>query len=323
MSKIQISPNPSGAGIVTLAAPNTASDVTLTLPAVTAELITNSSGVLNIGSGQIYKDASGNVGLGTVAPAQLIDGTATNPRLKLTATSTGYALSQFGNSSGTSFFGRDSATASFFGVANATCIYTSSADPIVFFTSNGTERMRIEGSSGNLLVGTTTGDARVSIVSSSTNDNVGSLSVKNTNAAADACVASFTTATNSTATSNVLIKFVLNGGASGTGQINANGASQAAFGGFSDRRLKENIVDLPSQLESIMALRPVEFNYIESEGGGHQIGFIAQEMQEVYADAVGERSDGMLTVTGWNKTEARLVKAIQELTARLEVLENK
>jgi hypothetical protein len=59
-------------------------------------------------------------------------------------------------------------------------------------------------------------------------------------------------------------------------------------------------------------LRPVEFDYIESEGGGHQIGFIAQEMQEIYPDVVGERQDEMLTITGWTKTEARLVKAIQE-----------
>jgi hypothetical protein len=69
MSKIQISPNPSGAGVVTLAAPNTASNVTLTLPAVTAELITNSSGVLNIGSGQLVKDAAGNLGLGVTPSA--------------------------------------------------------------------------------------------------------------------------------------------------------------------------------------------------------------------------------------------------------------
>jgi hypothetical protein len=69
MSKLQLSPNPSGAGIVTLAAPNTASNVTLTLPAVTAELITNSSGVLNIGSGQLVKDASGNLGVGVTPSA--------------------------------------------------------------------------------------------------------------------------------------------------------------------------------------------------------------------------------------------------------------
>jgi hypothetical protein len=143
---------------------------------------------------------------------------------------------------------------------------------------------------------------------------------------------------NNSTTSQVFVRFLIDGRANATasGQINANGAAQAAFGSWSDRRLKKNIVDLPPQLSNIMALRPVEFDYIESEGGGHQIGFVAQELQDVYADAVGERSpDGMLTVTGWSKTEARLVAAIQELkgindaqaqiitalTARVEALE--
>jgi hypothetical protein len=36
---------------------------------VTATLITDSSGILNIGSGQVYKDASGNVGIGTTSPS--------------------------------------------------------------------------------------------------------------------------------------------------------------------------------------------------------------------------------------------------------------
>jgi hypothetical protein len=105
----------------------------------------------------------------------------------------------------------------------------------------------------------------------------------------------------------------MNNDGTASGQINANGANQAAFGSWSDLRLKQNIADLPSQLSNIMALRPVEFDYIASEGGGHQIGFIAQEMQDVYPDVVGERApDGMLTITGWSKTEARLVKAMQE-----------
>jgi hypothetical protein len=87
--------------------------------------------------------------------------------------------------------------------------------------------------------------------------------------------------------------------------------------------LKENIAELPSQWGSIKALRPVEFDYIKSEGGGHQIGFIAQEFEEVYPDAVGERADGMKTLTGWSKTDARLTKALQEAMARIEQLEAK
>jgi hypothetical protein len=193
-------------------------------------------------------------------------------------------------------------------------------------SSTYTEAMRLD-SSGNLLVGTTSSVGKVTV--ESTSNVIPALFLNNSGSSGTANPSiSIRKFDNNTTTSNVFAQFTVNNGSAGSGQINADGANAAAFGSFSDARLKENIVGLPSQLANILALRPVEFDYIESEGGGHQIGFIAQEMQEVYSDAVGERSDGMLTVTGWNKTEARLVAAIQEqqaliqdLTTRLTTLE--
>jgi len=95
--------------------------------------------------------SAGNFGIGTNSPAQLIDGTAANPRMRLTATSTGYATSQFANTSGSSYFGRDDSTGSFFGIANGTVVYNSSSDPIGFYTS-GSEQMRL--TSTGLGIGT-------------------------------------------------------------------------------------------------------------------------------------------------------------------------
>ena len=123
---------------------------------------------------------------------------------------------------------------------------------------------------------------------------------------------------NNNTTSQIFVYFLISNTGLGAGQINGNGAGQAAFGSFSDARLKENIADLPPQLGNICALRPVEFDY--KDGSGHQIGFIAQEMQAVYPDAVGTREDGMLTISGWSKNEARLVAAIQELKAELDAV---
>ena len=186
------------------------------------------------------------------------------------------------------------------------------AYPIRFFTNAG-ERMRID-SSGVVSIGDTgSGSAsRLYVLGASTNSNIGVARFNTTgDDESSACIAVVKNS-NSTSTSNVFIRFGRGNFNNGCGQINANGASQAAFGSFSDRRLKENITDLPSQLENITALRPVEFDYIESEGGGHQIGFIAQEVEEIYPDLVGERHDGMKTLTGINKMEARLIKAIQE-----------
>ena len=47
-------------------------------------------------------------------------------------------------------------------------------------------------------------------------------------------------------------------------------------------------------------------------------------MQAVYPDVVNERGeDDMLMITGWSKTEARLVKAIQEQQAIIKGLEDR
>lgn len=123
---------------------------------------------------------------------------------------------------------------------------------------------------------------------------------------------------NNNTTSQNFIEFYINNQATGSGKIVANGASAAAFGSFSDERLKENIANLPSQIDNILALRPVEFDY--KDGSGHQIGFVAQEVQEIYPDLVGEDS-GYLVLADLNKNDARLIKAFQELAAKVEALQ--
>lgn len=126
---------------------------------------------------------------------------------------------------------------------------------------------------------------------------------------------------NNSTTSQIFMLFAMNSAGTGSGQINANGASQAAFGSFSDIRLKENITDLPPQLDKLLALRPVEFDY--KDGSGHQIGFIAQEVEQIYPDLIGTAQDGMLTLSGLGKNESRLIKSIQELNDKITQLESR
>tara|TARA_R110001599_G_scaffold98024_1_gene252287 strand:+ start:400 stop:639 length:240 start_codon:yes stop_codon:yes gene_type:complete len=73
-----------------------------------------------------------------------------------------------------------------------------------------------------------------------------------------------------------------------------------------------------------MLLKPCEFDFREGSGfAGHQIGFIAQELQEVYPDAVAEGDDGMLQIAGWSKQEARLVSALQGAVEKINQLETR
>ena len=195
---------------------------------------------------------------------------------------------------------------------------SGSANAAISFT----QAMTLD-ASGNLLVGPTSVGVGKTTIYSATNTQAaidGRITASGDVGTRALFLSKFD---NNSTTSQILVQFAMNNAATGQGQINANGANTAAFGSYSDARLKKNIVDLPSQLSNILALRPREFDYIESEGGGHQIGFVAQEMQEIYPDAVGERADGMLTITAWSKTEARLVKAIQELAAKVQALEAK
>lgn len=122
-----------------------------------------------------------------------------------------------------------------------------------------------------------------------------------------------------TAGANYFIGFFINNGATASGRIATNGANAAAFFSTSDITLKENIVDLPSQLDNIMALRPVEFDY--KDGSGHQIGFIAQEVETIYPDTVYTDPDGIKFLGDMSKSYARLVKAVQEINSKVDALE--
>ena len=254
-------------------------------------------------------NSSGHVGIGTTSPSQ-----------KLSVTSTD-------NTSSTNIarFAANNDTLAI-GIGYETIRQTESAG-VIKFETGGSERMKIN-SSGNVSIGTISPAAKFHVKGASGAVTGVIYAQQDTTGLSKPAIA-LSKYDNDNSTSQVYIMFGINQYNAGCGQINANGASQAAFGSFSDRRLKENISDLPSQLDNIVALEPKEFDYIESEGGGHQIGFVAQDVEEIYPDLVGEREDGMKTLTGIGKMEARLISAIKELKteldaakARIETLES-
>jgi hypothetical protein len=103
---------------------------------------------------------------------------------------------------------------------------------------------------------------------------------------------------------------------------------------LSDARDKKDVTDLRAGLDFVKSLRPVEFVWDErDEVGRHDIadfGFIAQDLKAAQEDA--EMADVLKLVYDSNpeKLEASygkllpiLVKAIQELAAKVELLESK
>ncbi len=244
-------------------------------------------------------DSSGNVGIGTSSPVGRLDITSGTARM---------------------YFSNQTATAFFTAVNTTNTAYAPLAingSELILKTGDST-RITINGSGYTGINQTPDGNATFQVKetgSSAVRVAEFYLAVASSTSTPAVRVSKYD---NDTTTSNKFVDFTINQLNNGSGQINANGASQAAFGTFSDIRLKENIQGLPPQLSNICALRPVEFDY--KDGSGHQIGFIAQEMQQVYPDVVGVDRDEMLTVTGWDKTTSRLVKAIQEQQAIIEQL---
>ena len=98
------------------------------------------------------------------------------------------------------------------------------------------------------------------------------------------------------------------------------GYLQAASWSYgSDRRIKENINYIETGLDKVLALKPATFDYID--GVKNNIGWIAQDVQEVIPEAVGVLSEtnNQLTL----KSEfiiPYLVKAVQQQQVQIEEL---
>ena len=105
-------------------------------------------------------------------------------------------------------------------------------------------------------------------------------------------------------------------------------ATNTAISNISDARLKENVQDIDVGLAAILSLKPRKFDW--KAGKGKDIkgdrGFIAQEFETVFPNLVDEWKDPAPEGEAPYKSVRQdlipvLVKAIQELTARVQTLE--
>jgi hypothetical protein len=186
------------------------------------------------------------------------------------------------------------------------------------WTKDGTNIARFD-SSGNLLVGTTSsgggkvyvqgGASQSAILGTTDTLNYAGIQGAHTVNASNAFVAYFA---NSGSTTGLYI------------------SNTAAWQSTSDERLKTDIQDLDST-QRLMQLRPRDYLWKSQETSDdptkRNLGFIAQEVKDIFPELVGVSPDGMFSVE-YTGLIAPLVKAIQEqqaiitqLTARITALE--
>jgi hypothetical protein len=243
--------------------------------------------------------SGGNVGIGTTSPSQLlevvggeikagrVDSTNEGGQVSFGRASdnaTGYYIDLYGSTS--------TPVLRFIDVSNATEIMrltttTPSVTPCVLInktSAGGSYALQVAGSNGAIMASATgTGDANIY----STSTTVGY------HFYAESSTAKF---------------YVQNGGST----YNATGV----YGTISDLKLKENIVNATPKLNDLLNLKVRNFNFIgENE---KQLGFIAQEFEEVFPNLI---EVDLKTKNKTIKTSVlvpMLVKAIQELKAEFD-----
>ena len=253
---------------------------------------------------------SGNVGIGTSSPSNILTISSGNGTF-VKFGDNGY-LSHF-NSGGYILGGAEFNSGGVWTAratsAAAIAVNEVNTGSIVFFTNTGltsgnsfspTERMRIT-SGGEVCIGTTTaiGAGLGNIKGNATVFNL--LSIQN-----DASIGNFI--------------YFMNSGGSAAGNI-ANSAGGVLYLTSSDYRLKQDFKDY-NGLNLISKIKT--YDYELKCDNSRMYGVKAHELQEVIPYAVnGEKDAKEMQSVDYSKLVPVLVKAIQELEARIKQLENK
>jgi hypothetical protein len=92
----------------------------------------------------------------------------------------------------------------------------------------------------------------------------------------------------------------------------------------SDKKLKDNIKNIPNPLEKLEKLNGVEFDWNDKQDlyKGHDIGVIAQEVEEVLPEIVDTREDGHKAVK-YDRMVALLIEAVKEQQQQINELKEK
>ena len=283
-------------------------------------LTISGAGVFGFGDGaggtRMTLNSTG-LGIG-VSPSFKLDVQGSGIRLN-SGSATGFAILRLGGTASDSFFG-------FAGNANDIVTGSSAGDTVIgsnkaganlrFISGNGVLNATLD-ASGYLLLGTTdttfTSGAGYKFGPGATPSN-GQVGASSSNG-------------------DLTLRVYSTGAAAYRFYVGYGGtvfATSATISAISDSRFKENVQDIDVGLSAILALKPRKFDW--KSGKGKDIkgdrGFIAQEFETVFPNLIDEWADPAPEGEAPYKSVRAdlipvLVKAIQELTARVQTLEAK
>ena len=217
---------------------------------------------------------------------------------------------------------------------NASAIELDSAGTVVTdsatttaFTSGTTMTL----SSGGVLAMDTVGTSAINL---GTQAAAKTITVGNTTGATGINLKSgtgYVTLSNTTdATSSTAAGTIVSGGLAVAKKINVG--TDVTVGGtvqatnviaISDGTLKTNITDLNDPLATINKLHGVQYDWKDPNNDDHEIGLIAQDVEEVVPEVVRRLGNSDFKGIEYQKLTALLIEAVKELSNEIDLLKSK
>ena len=268
--------------------------------------ITASTNTINVGSGQIYKDASGNVGIGTSSPNAKLQ---VNGAVVMGSPSSTYNASFLNVNTGSNnnLFISDN------GVGDGVRLL-SGTDGLGAYRGmdiNASTLALNSASGGNVGIGTATAIGKFTVEA----------------AGGGASTTPITTNSITGAGTRFAAGFYYSGAKVGGIEVTASATSYVTS---SDYRLKTNLEPISNGIERVKQLPVYRFNWIADQSGNKVDGFVAHEAKQIIPECVsGEKdavdADGKPIYQGIDQSKIvpLLTAAFKEAIAKIETLEAK
>jgi hypothetical protein len=284
----------------------------------------NSSGLFTISdetavATRLFIDSSGNVGVGVTPSAwgsfyKAIESAGGASYVIASANVNGVNIASNCYNNNTNWLYKETGASARFSTNNNIFQWFQAPSGTAGNAITFTQAMGLD-ASGNLLVGTT---------------NTSATAGPGFKAQYSSTVPQFAIVTNEAGSSTALSLYNVNAAAYRFYVNNAGTvfATNVVISAISDARYKENVQDIDVGLAAILSLKPRKFDW--KAGKGKDIkgdrGFIAQEFETVFPNLIDEWADPAPEGEAPYKSVRQdlipvLVKAIQELTARVQTLE--